>query len=226
MQHELLGVDLFYRMAGHLSSGDTLDEILASVVEAAVVLVNCDECSTYVRQGRELVPWVWKHTKRASLEQARIPLTQGFAAAVSSRRAPIATSENSRQGSTFRTSDQWSRDPGETFVSVPFLSRTRLMGAMTLEHLRPRPYTGHELRLLDLENEKSELLLEQEKRKRAERGKGTLERELGLSSRKPTWAFEHQSQEKKRPLKQIASGDYTERCRETEHHPIGLVTAG
>jgi uroporphyrinogen-III synthase len=139
-----------------------------------------------------LVPWVWKH---ASLEQARIPLTQGFAAAVSFRRAPIAISENSRQGSTFRTWDRWSRDPGETFVSVPFLSRTRLMGAITLQHLRPRPYTGQELRLLvsigqlvgaelrilDLENEKSELLLEQETRKMVERGKGTLERELGLS---------------------------------------------
>ena len=69
MHHDLFGLDLFHRMAGHLSDGDTLDEILASVVEAAVALVNCDECSTYVRQGRELVPWVWKH---ASLEQARI----------------------------------------------------------------------------------------------------------------------------------------------------------
>jgi hypothetical protein len=56
MHHELLGLDIFYRMAGHPADGDTLDEILASVPEAAVALVNCDECSTYVRQGRELVP--------------------------------------------------------------------------------------------------------------------------------------------------------------------------
>lgn len=67
MNHELLGLDLFYRMAGHLSDGDTLDEILASVVEAAVRLVKCDECSTYIPQGRELMPWVWKHAKHASL---------------------------------------------------------------------------------------------------------------------------------------------------------------
>ena len=33
--HELIGLDLFYRIAGHLSDGDTVDEALAVVVEAA-----------------------------------------------------------------------------------------------------------------------------------------------------------------------------------------------
>ena len=46
---------------------------------------------------------------------------------------------------------------------------------------------GAELRLLDLENEKSELLLELEKRKLVERGKGILERELGLSEQEAAW---------------------------------------
>ena len=64
--HELLGLDLSYRLAGHLFDGDTVDEALAVVVKAAVSLVKCDGCSTYVRQGRELVPWVWKRAKHAS----------------------------------------------------------------------------------------------------------------------------------------------------------------
>ena len=44
--HELLGLDLFYRIARHLSDGDAEDETLAVVVEAAVAPVKCDECST------------------------------------------------------------------------------------------------------------------------------------------------------------------------------------
>jgi hypothetical protein len=62
--HELLGLDLSYRIGGHVFDGDTVDEALAVVVEAAVSLVKCDECSTYVRQGTELVPWVWKRQTR------------------------------------------------------------------------------------------------------------------------------------------------------------------
>jgi uroporphyrinogen-III synthase len=85
------------------------------------------------------------------------------------------------------------------------------MGAITLEHLRPRPYIGQELRLrvsighlvgaelrlLDLEDEESELALELETRKLSERGKGILERELGLREQEARLALEHQSQEKK-----------------------------
>ena len=39
--------------------------------------------------------------------------------------------------------------------------------------------------------------------KLVERGKGILDRELGLSEQEAHLALEHQSQEKKRPLKQI-----------------------
>ena len=60
------------------------------------------------------------------------------------------------------------------------------------------------MRLVDLENEQSELIGELETRKLVKRSKGILECELGLSEPEAYQAFEHQSQEKKRALKAIA----------------------
>ena len=92
------------------------------------------------------------------------------------------------------------------------------MGAITLYHPRPRSYKrnelrmlasvgyllGAELRMLQLQEHNSELVLELETRKLVERSKGVLQRELGLSDHDAFLALQRQSQEKKRPLKDIA----------------------
>ena len=218
MQHATIRTDLFYEIADHLANGDTLDEVLASVVTFAVALVQCDECCTYVRQENELVPWVWKHVSQETLQPPTLSVDRGFAVALSSHRLPVAGSENSANSSSFRVLNEWSEDPGEALICVPFLSRSSLMGAVTLHHRQPRPYTNREVRLLSsvghllgaelrlshLQQEKSELVLELETRKLVERGKGILQRELGLSEQEALLALQHQSQQKNRPIKEIA----------------------
>ena len=218
MQHETIRTDLFFRIADHLADGDTLDEVLASVVNFAVALVKCDECCTYVREGTELVPWVWKSVSHGSLQRPKLPVDRGFAAALSFHRAPVAGPGDSANSSAFRVFNDWSNDPGETFIGIPFLSRSSLMGAITLRHWQPRPYAnlelqflssighllGAELRLSHLHKEKSNLLPGLETRKLVERGKGILQRDLGLSEHEALLALQHQSQQKKRPMKEIA----------------------
>ena len=92
------------------------------------------------------------------------------------------------------------------------------MGAITLHHWQSRPYSGHDLKLLStighlmgadlgisqLEKENSELQVELETRKLVERGKGILQRELGLSEHEAYLALERESHQKKRPMKEIA----------------------
>jgi uroporphyrinogen-III synthase len=63
---------------------------------------------------------------------------------------------------------------------------------------------GAELGIARLEKENSELLLELETRKLVERGKGILQRELGISETEAYRALQSQSREKDRPLKEIA----------------------
>jgi uroporphyrinogen-III synthase len=118
-------VEWVHEIGRHIARGDTLDEALAATVSFAIALVNCDRCFIYVRDGAELALWVWKHLDQEEPEHTRLPLGQGYTALLAQHRVPVAISTNSREQSEPRIIDQWSADPGETFVSVPLLAQGR-----------------------------------------------------------------------------------------------------
>jgi transcriptional regulator with GAF, ATPase, and Fis domain len=211
-------VEWVHEIGRHIARGDTLDEALAATVSFAIALVNCDRCFIYVRDDAELALWVWKHMDQEEPEQTKLPLGRDYTALLAQHRVPIAISTNSREQSEPRIFDQWSTDPGETFVSVPLLARKELVGVIKLQHSRPRRYSLREVKLLSsvgallgadigisrLESQNSDLLMELETRKLVARGKGILQRELGLSEHEAFLALQRQSQQKKRPMKEIA----------------------
>ena len=210
-------MDLIYRIAGHLADGDTLDEELSSVVEFAGTLTGCDECCTFVREGNFLLPWVWKHVERGSLDRVPVTVDGGFAASLSRHCAPVAVVPG-LAGSGFRGFRDWPTDSGVSLVAVPLLWRSSLMGAITMYHTQPRAYKrsevrmlssvgfilGAELRMLELQKHNLQLVLELETRKLVERSKGILQRELGLTAHEAYLALQRQSHEKNRPMKDIA----------------------
>lgn len=211
-------VDFLHRFAEHVAKGNTLDETLAGAIEFAVGLVRCDECVAYVRDGAELIPWVWKYSIAGSPEQSRLPIDQGYAAVLAKHQEPIAISQGTGTASEVKYFSTWSTNPGETCVSIPLVVRQRLLGAINLEHFQPRPYSRRELNLLvsmarllaadirisQLESENSDLVLELETRKLVERSKGILQRDLGLTVEEAYLALERQSRQKQRPMKEIA----------------------
>jgi signal transduction protein with GAF and PtsI domain len=211
-------VEWVHEIGGHIARGDTLDEALAAAVSFAIDLVNCDRCFIYVRDGAELALWVWKHLDQEEPEHAKLPLGQGYTALLEEHRVPLAVSTNRQEQAEARIFNQWSGDPGETFISVPLLARKNLVGVINLQHNRPRRYNLREVRTLSsvgrllgtdigisrLESQNSDLLVELETRKLVERGKGILQRQLGLSEHAAFLAMQDQSQQKKRPIKEIA----------------------
>jgi GAF domain-containing protein len=211
-------VEWLHEIGRHITRGDTLDEALAATVSFAIALVNCDRCLIYVRNGAELALWVWKHLNQEKPEHPKLPLGQDYTALLAEHLVPMAISTDSGEQSEARVFDQWSVDSGETFVSVPLLARKELVGVINLQHRQPRRYSLREVKLLSavgrllgagigisrLESQNSDLLTELETRKLVERGKGILQRELGLSEREAFLALQRQSQQKQRPMKEIA----------------------
>ena len=90
MPNDSCEVDFLHMIGEHVAKGDTFDEILASTVDFAVWLVACDECIAYVREGSELVPWVWKYSGDRSLEQSSVSIDCGYGAVLAEHRQPIA----------------------------------------------------------------------------------------------------------------------------------------
>jgi GAF domain-containing protein len=211
-------IDLLHRIGGHVARGDTLDEALAGTVDFAVALVNCDECFTYVREGEELVPWVWKHVEGKPVEPPRLGVDCGYAAALGKYRAPIALSQGDDKETRVKAVSEWSTDPGETFVCVPLLARSKLVGMVSLHHRVPHRYKlrdvklilsagyllGADIRLSQLDCENSGLVLQLETRKLVERSKGILQRDLGLNEEEAYLVLRRQSRQTRRPMKEIA----------------------
>jgi GAF domain-containing protein len=109
-------------------------------------------------------------------------------------------------------------DTYEAFLSVPILSRGRVVGVINLQHREPHTYTRRQIRLIStigflvgaeiemarLEGENSQLLQQLETRKLVERAKGILQRDLGMNEEQAYLALQRQSRQKRRSLKEIA----------------------
>jgi len=203
-------VDFLHRLAEHVAKGDTFDETLASAIDFAVWLVSCDECVAYVREAEQLVPWVWKYSADRTIEQSRLPIARDCVQALSDHLEPIAVSQGVDAAPRARNFCAWLTQPGETSVWIPLVARSKLLGALHLEHRYPRPYGRHEFNALSsmgrilgsdlciaqLESENSDLRLQLETWKPVERGKGILPRDLGLSEEEASLALERQGRQK------------------------------
>jgi GAF domain-containing protein len=204
-------VEWVHEIGRHIARGDTLDEALAATVSFAIAIVNCDFCFIYVRDGAELALRVWKHFDQEEPQHTKLPLGHGYTALLAEHGVPMAVSTNKREQSEARILEQWSVDSGETFVSVPLLARKELVGVINLQHREPRPYSLRDVKLLSavgrllgagigisrLESQNSDLLMELETRKLVERGKGILQRELGLSEHEAFLTLQRRSQQEK-----------------------------
>jgi len=211
-------VDLLHDIAEHVAKGDTFDETLASAIDFVVRMFDCDQCVAYVRDGEKLVPWVWKYSEDRSAEQARLAVDHDSVRATSEHLQPIALSQDIGTALQVRHFNPWLTHPGETSVWIPIAARSELLGALLVEHRQPRVYDRREINLLSsmgrilgadirisqLKNANCDLLLQLETRKLIERGKGILQRDLGLSEEEAYLALKRQSRQKRRPMKEVA----------------------
>ena len=211
-------IDLLSGIAEHVAKGDTFDETLASAIDIVVRIFGCDECVAYVREGRQLIPWVWKYSQDRSVEQARLAVDHDCVRGLSEHLQPIAVSQDIATAFQVRHFDAWSTYPGETSIWIPFTARSELLGAFLVKHRRPRIYDrreinlmssmgwilGADIRISQLRDANSDLLLQLETRKLVERGKGILQRDFGLSGEEAYLALQRQSLQKRRSMKEVA----------------------
>lgn len=212
-----LEIDLLHSIANQIAHGDQLDETFASLIDLVTRFVMSDRCHKYLLKRERLVPWLGERGGTGLSEHPTVAMSNALVAAFRERPVALAI-EQTPEGIKFRVPEEWRRHPGETFVCVPLISRSQIVGVITLEHQRPHPYRLAEIRLLSsiayvfgvalrisqLEKQGFELLLELETRKLVERGKGILQRDLGLSEGEAYLLLQRQSEAKQRPIKEIA----------------------
>jgi len=211
-------VDVLHDIASRITAGDSLHDVLERVLEFISWIGKFDSCFVYVLEGNELVLRASRNSHSEVLDRVRLPLGHGIAVWVAQHQRPIAVERNAFNDSRFQSFHQLPEDRFEAFLSVPILSRRKVVGLINVQHRQPYVFNERETRLIAtasflvgaeieiarLENANSQLSEQLNTRKAVERAKGILQRDLQLSEEQAYLTLQSQSRQRRKPMREVA----------------------
>jgi uroporphyrinogen-III synthase len=211
-------VDFLHQVASRIAASDPLHKVLAQVVEFVTAVVKCDSCMVYALEHDELVLRASLNPHPEVIDRLKLKVGQGITGWVAEHVRPVAVAQNAFQDSRFRFFNELPEDRYEAFLSVPVLSRGRVVGVINLQHRAPHVHSEREIRLIStigflvgaeiemarLESQNSHLSEKLESRKVIERAKGILQRDLGVSEEQAYLALQRQSRQRRKSMKEVA----------------------
>jgi uroporphyrinogen-III synthase len=215
---EIAAVTHLRKVARRISRALPLENVLMEVVEFAASMVPCDSCFVYVLEGDALVLRASKNPHPEAVDRLKLRVGEGITGWVAAHREPAIVSERAYTDPRFKLFNELPEDHFEAFLSVPLVSRGRLVGVLNLQNRAPHRYDDCEISLIStvgflvsaeiemvrLEGENSELAERLAMRKLVERAKGILQSELMISEPEAYLMLQRQSQQRRRPMKEIA----------------------
>jgi signal transduction protein with GAF and PtsI domain len=211
-------VDLLHDIASRITAADSLHDVLGRVLEFVSWIAKFDSCFIYVLEGNDLVLRASRNSHCEVLGRLRLPLGQGITGWIAQLQRPVAVELNAFDDPRFRTFHQLPEDRLEAFLSVPILSRGKVVGVINVQQRKPYVFSQREIRLIAtagflvgaeielarLENANSQLCEQLNTRKAVERAKGILQRDLHLSEEKAYLTLQSQSRQRRKPMREVA----------------------
>ncbi len=211
-------VDLLHEIGSRIAAADPLHEVLGRVVEFISSVVKSDSCFIYVLEGNELVLRASKNPHAEIIDRLKMQVGEGITGWVAEHKKPVAVPRNAFQDPRFQAFNELPEDRYEAFLSVPVLSRDKLVGVINLQDRQPHSYSQHEMQLIStigflvgaeiemarLESENTELSEQLETRKVVERAKGIMQREFRFSEEEAYLMLQRQSRQRRKSMKEVA----------------------
>jgi signal transduction protein with GAF and PtsI domain len=211
-------VDKLHDIASRISAGNSLHDLLERVVEFVSWIATFDSSFVYILEGNELVLRASRNSHGEMLERCSLPLGDDMTGWVAQHQRPIAVERNAFDDPRFQTFHQLPEDRFQAFLSVPILSRGKVLGLINVRQREPYTFSQREIRLIAtagvllgaeiemvrLENANSHLSEQLNTRKAVERAKGILQRDLRLSEEKAYLTLQSQSRQRRKPMREVA----------------------
>jgi len=216
-----------------MSGAAPLEDLLADVVEFVTSVVKCDSCFIYVLEGEELVLRASKNPHPEAVDRLKLRVGQGITGWVAKHKEPVLIPRDASSDPRFKLFNELPEDRFEAFLSVPLVSRGRLVGVINVQNRDPHRYSereiglvatigflvGAETEMARLEGRNSELAERLEARTLVERAKGILQSDLGITEREAYQKLQRQSQQMRKSMKDIAEAivlSHAVRCANQE----------
>ena len=211
-------IDVLHEIGSRLAASDPLHAVLARVVEFVSSVVHCDSCFVYVLEEDVLMLRASKTPHPDVIDRLKLRLGQGITGWVAEHRQPVAVDRHAWEDPRFQTFNELPEDRYEAFLSVPVLSRGKLVGVINLQHRKPHTHSRREMQLIStvgflvgaeietarLEVENTQLSERLETRKILDRAKGILQRDLAITEEEAYLTIQRQSRQRRKSKKEIA----------------------
>jgi uroporphyrinogen-III synthase len=211
-------IEVLHEIGSRIAAADPLHAVLAHVVEFVSTVVQSDSIFIYVLEDDALVLRSSKTPHPDVVDRLKLRLGQGITGWVAEHRQPVAVGSHAFEDPRFQTFNELPEDRYEAFLSVPVMSRGKLVGVINLQHRQPQEYSrkdiqlismigflvGAEIEMARLEEENSLLSERLETRKILDRAKGILQRDLGITEEEAYLTIQRQSRQRRKTKKEIA----------------------
>jgi signal transduction protein with GAF and PtsI domain len=212
------GIDFLHEISSRFAAADPMHTVLSRVVSFVSSVVQCDSCFIYVLDQEELVLRASKNPHPDVVDRLKLRVGQGITGWVAEHSQPVAVGNHAFDDPRFRVFNELPEDRYEAFLSVPVLSRGRVVGVINVQHRQPHEHSRREIQLIStigflvgaeiemarLEDENNQLSERLEARKVVDRAKGILQRELGITEEEAYLTIQRQSRQRRKTKKEIA----------------------
>lgn len=209
---------LLHEIGHRIARADPMHLVLGRIVSFVTTLVGCDACFIYVLEDADLVLRASKTPHADEIGRLRLRLGQGITGWVTEHRLPVSIAERAAEDSRFQFFNELPEDRYEAFLSVPVLSRDRLVGVINVQHRLAHVHSGRDVQLIStvgflvgaeiemarLEAANAQLTERLEERKVIDRAKAILQRSLGIGEEEAYLTIQRQSRQRRRSRKEIA----------------------
>jgi uroporphyrinogen-III synthase len=211
-------LNILHEIGSRMAAASPLCEVLDRIIEFAGSVARFDSCFIFVLENDELVLRASKNPHPAEVGHLRLRIGEGITGWVAEHHQPVAIARNAFQDPRFQFFNELPEDRYESFLSVPLLSRGRVVGVINLQNREPHTYPKTEIRLIStigflvgaeiemarLEEKSSQLTEELETRKVVERAKGILQRESRISEEEAYLTLRRQSRQQRKSMREVA----------------------
>lgn len=215
---EKTDIDALHEIGSRIAAADPLHTVLNRVVQFVSSLVSCDSVFIYVLEGEDLVLRASKRPHADVVDRLTLRVGEGITGWVAAHRQPVAVSQHACEDPRFQTFNELPEDKYEAFLSVPVLSRGKLVGVINVQHIQSHEHSrretqlismlgffvGAEIEMARLEIENVQLNERLETRKIVERAKGILQRDLSITEEEAHLTIQRQSRQRRKSKKEIA----------------------
>ena len=143
-----LDIGFLHEIAARMSQAPPLHEVLREVMRFAAAVVECDSCFVYVLEKDELVLRASKNPHPEIIDRLKLKLGEGITGWVAEHREPAAVPRNAMKDPRFKFFNDLPEDRFEAFLSVPLMSRGRLVGVINLQNRKPHQYSKREISMI------------------------------------------------------------------------------